>query len=215
MPDDSSTPVVPGESSSKFDVKQRSNVDRKKKAIAVAVSLAMALPLAATISAPTVSAATAASSKVSSPCGKVSAASVAAIVGKSAPLEPYPVSGTIANAPPSVESGGNPATQTTCIYGDDEFTLTNTVTSAPVALSAIKMNAVQGAGQGLKIIFKSYSGFGVRGFRIMNVQTRHGRSGASTDEIGGISGKTVFAALGPNSLSVSKLAALAKLAKKL
>ena len=36
-----------------------------------------------------------------------------------------------------------------------------------------------------------------------------------TDEIGGISGKTVFAAVGPNSLSVSKLAALAKLAKRL
>jgi hypothetical protein len=213
MPDKSSTPVVPG-SWSKFDVKQRTNVDHKK-AIAVGIGLTTALSLAAGFVAPAVSAATVASLKAASACNKVSAASVTAIVGKSAPLEPYPVSGTIANAPPSVESGGNPATQTTCIYGDDEFTLTNTVTSAPVALSAIKMNAVQGAGQGLKIIFKSYSGFGVRGFRIMNLQTRHGRSGASTDEIGGISGKTVFAALGPNSLSVSKLAALAKLAKKL
>ena len=214
MPDKSSTPVVPGEPSSEFDVKQRTNVDHKK-AIAVGIGLTMALSLAAGFVAPAVSATTVKHLKAASACNKVSAASVTAIVGKSALREPYPVSGTIVNAPPSVESGGNPATQTTCIYGDDEFTLTNTVTSAPVALSAIKAASVQGAGHGLKITFTSYSGLGARGFRIINLQTRHKSASTSTDEIGGISGKTVFAALGPNSLSVSKLAALAKLAKKL
>jgi hypothetical protein len=213
MPDESSTVVVPEGSWSKF-VKRWTNIHRKT-AIVAGVGLAMPLPLATTIAAPAVSAATVASLKAASACNKVSAASVTAIVGKSAPLEPYPVSGTIANAPPSVESGGNPATQTKCIYGDDEFTLTNTVTSAPVALSAIKTASVQGAGHGLKITFTSYSGLGARGFRIINLQTRHKSASTSTDEIGGISGKTVFAALGPNSLSVSKLAALAKLAKKL
>jgi hypothetical protein len=75
------------------------------------------------------------------------------------------------------------------------------------------MSSAQGAGNGLKITFTSYSGLGPRGFRITNLQTHHKR--ASTDEIGGISGKTVFAAVGPNSMSVSKIAALAKLAKKL
>jgi hypothetical protein len=100
------------------------------------------------------------------------------------------------------------------VYGDAEFTLTNTVTSAPVALGAIEKSSVPtGTGQGLKVTFTSYSGLGVPGFRITTVQTTH--KNASTDEIGGISGKTVFAAVGPNSLSVSKLAALAKLAKKL
>jgi hypothetical protein len=53
----------------------------------------------------------------------------------------------------------------------------------------------------------------VAGFRITTVQTAH--KSLTTDEIGGISGKTVIAAVGPNSLSVSKIAALAKLAKKL
>ena len=213
MLDKSSTPVVPGEPSSEFDVEQRTNVDHKK-AIAVGIGLTMALSLAAAFVAPAVSATTAALQKAASACNKVSAASVTAIVGHSEPAEPE-VSGTIANAPPSVESGGNPATQTTCVYGDDEFTLTKTVTSVPVALSAIKTASVQGAGHGLKITFTSYSGLGASGFRIINLQTRHKSASTSTDEIGGISGKTVFAALGPNSLSVSKLAALAKLAKKL
>jgi hypothetical protein len=181
-----------------------------RTAVAVAIGLAMALPLATTIAAPAVSAA--ASPKAASPCSKVSGASVAAIVGQSAPAFPS-LSGTFANSR-SVESGGNLSTQILCVYGDAEFTLTNTVTSAPASLSAIKKSSVPtGTGVGLKVTFTLYSGLGGPGFRITTVQTAH--KNASTDEIGGISGKTVFAAVGPNSLSVSKLAALAKLAKKL
>jgi hypothetical protein len=211
MPDESSTPVVPGKSSSKFDVKRWTSVDRKT-AIAVGVGLTMALSLAVAIAAPGVSATTATLQKAASPCSKVSGASVAAIVGQSAPALPS-LSGTTANSR-SMESGGNLSTQILCVYGDAEFSLTNTVTPAPVALSAIKQSSVPtGTGQGLKVTFTPYSGHGVRGFRVTTVQTAH--KSASTDEIGGISGKTVFAAVGPYSLSVSKLAALAKLAKKL
>jgi hypothetical protein len=210
MSDESSTPVVPGRSSSKFDVKRWTSVDRKT-AIAVGVGLTMALSVAVAIAAPAVSATTATLQKAASPCSKVSGASVAAIVGQSAPAEPA-LSSKIPDR--SLESGGNLGIQILCVYGDSEFTLTNTVTPAPVALSAIKQNSVPtGTGRGLKVTFTSYSGLGVPGFRVTTVQTAHKR--ASTDEIGGISGKTVFAAEGPYSLSVSKLAALAKLAKKL
>ena len=192
-------------------MKRWTNVDRKAS-IAVEVCLAIALPLATAFVAPPLSAATAALQKAASPCSKVSGASVDAIVGESAPAEPS-LSGTIANSR-WVESGGNLGTQIQCVYGDEEFTLTNTMPSVPVTLGAIKQSSVPtGTGQGLKVTFTSYSGHGVRGFRITTVPTAHKR--ASTDEIGGISGKTVFAAVGPYSLSVSKLAALAKLAKKL
>ena len=188
MSDESSTPVVPGRSSSKFDVKRWTSVDRKT-AIAVGVGLTMALSLAVATAAPAVSATTATLQKAASPCSKVSGASVAAIVGQSAPAEPA-LSSKIPDR--SLESGGNLGIQILCVYGDSEFTLTNTVTPAPVVLSAIKQNSVPtGTGRGLKVTFTSYSGLGVPGFRVTTVQTAHKR--ASTDEIGGISGKTVFA----------------------
>jgi hypothetical protein len=218
MPDESSIPAVPWGPSSKCDVKRWTNVYRKT-AFAVGVGLAMAFPLAATIAAPAVSAAPAATPKAASPCSKVSGASVGAIVGRSAPALSS-LSGTIANSR-SVESGGNLSTQILCVYGDAEFTLTNTVTAAPTAPSAIKKSSAQGAGHGVKVTFTSYSGLGVPGFRITTViaATKGGSKGEVTDEIGGISGKTVFAASASSSLtgslSVSKLAALAKLAKKL
>jgi hypothetical protein len=198
----------------------------QRRLVAVGFGVAMMLPMAATIAAPAASAATAISAhqvhaasvvshiatpKSASACSKASAASVAAIVGQPAPAVPA-VSFT-KSIPATKQSGGVSGVETQCVYGNATagatFVLGFTVTSKPLPISLLK-SEITAVPPSEKVQFTSYSGLGVPGFRVTVVS-----GSVHTDEIGGLSGNTEFSAAAPGSLSVSKLAALAKLAKKL
>jgi hypothetical protein len=199
----------------------------QRRLVAVGFGVAMMLPMAATIATPLASAATAISAhqvhaasvashtatpKSASACSKVSAASVAAIVGQPAPAVPA-VSFT-KSIPATKQSSGVSGVETQCVYGNgtagETFILGFTVTSKPLSIGLLKSKTTAAVPASEKVNFTSYSGLGVPGFRVTFVS-----GSVHTDEIGGISGNTEFSAAGPGSLSVSKLASLAKLAKGL
>jgi hypothetical protein len=194
----------------------------RRRLVAVGLGVAMTLPMAAALAAPAASAATAkrasprtalnaptATPKSASACSKVSAASVAAIVGQPAPLQP--AASSTNHIPATKQSGGVSGTETECVYGKTAtvFVLLNVVTSKPLTISLLKKTTLAGSTASDGTIFTSYSGLGVPGFRVTSVAP------VRTDQIGGLSGNTEFSATASNSLSVAKLAALANLARKL
>ena len=145
-------------------------------------------------------------------CSKVSAASVAAIVGYAAPAQP--AFSFTTRAPATKQSGGVSGVGTDCVYGKagQSIILVIEVTSKPLSISLLERVTKASAPAGEKVNFTPYSGLGVPGFHATIVN-----GGVHTDEIGGLSGNTEFAAATSSSLTLplSKLAALAKLARKL
>lgn len=174
---------------------------------AVAIGAAQAAPRA---SAVTLKSEVVSHTATSKACSKVSAASVAAIVGYAAPLQP--AFSVTTHAPATKQSGGVSGVGTDCVYGKagHSIILVIEVTSKPLSISLLERVTKASAPAGEKVNFTPYSGLGVPGFHATIVN-----GGVHTDEIGGLSGNTEFAAATSSSLPLSKLAALAKLARKL
>jgi hypothetical protein len=186
-------------------------------------AVAMTLPIAAMIAVPAATAATRTTAvtdlshiaartmdpRSASVCNKVSAAAVAAIVGHPAPAQTAEDSSKQYSA---AETGvGVPGVVTACLYGSGgTYILQFTSATKPLTVSGVEKVIKASATASDQLKFTSYSGLGVPGFGVTSVS-----SGTRTEEIAGVVGKTVFSAGTSNSLTVSKLAALAKLAKKL
>ncbi|HEY5274901.1 MAG TPA: hypothetical protein VIJ34_16960 [Acidimicrobiales bacterium] len=167
---------------------------------ASAASASSASPVRAALAVP------AATPKSSSACGKVTAESVAAIVGHATPA----LGADFSNArfPATKASGGVSGVATQCDYGKAPaiIILFLAVTSKPPSVSVLESaTKTSAASGGEKVKITSYSGLGIPGFLV---------SVGSSNEAIGLSGTTEFRATA-YSLPLSKLAALAKLARKL
>lgn len=147
-------------------------------------------------------------------CSKVSAGSVSAIVGYTVPAAT--ASTREIKAIPA--NGGVSAVVTTCTFGPQsslaallkDVTLETEVTSKPLTAAEVKQDLAKAATGSLKITVSSYSGLGVPALYF--TESGSGITGAG---ISGIAGTTIFGASVEQTLPMSKLAALAKLAKKL
>lgn len=177
---------------------------------AVAIGAAQAAPRASAVTQKSGVVSHSATPKV---CSKVSAASVAAIVGYAAPAEP--AFSFTTRVPATKQSGGVSGVGTDCVYGKagHSIILVIELTSKPLSISLLERVTTASAPAGEKVNFTPYSGLGVPGFHATIVN-----GGVDTDEVGGLSGNTEFAAATSSSLQslpLSKLAALAKLARRL
>jgi hypothetical protein len=153
-----------------------------------------------------------ASLKSSSLCGKVSAAAVSAIVGYPTPAQALGSATT--HVPATKQSHGISGVETDCVYGKGtkSVILGYFVTSKPLTLSLLESETKSSlSGTGAKVKFTSYPGLGAQGFLV----TQGGTGGF--EEIGGLTGNKAFIATTTfkGAVSLSKLASLARLAKKL
>jgi hypothetical protein len=140
----------------------------------------------------------------------VSAASVAAIVGHATPA--ITANDFTVSDPATKQTDGISGVKTECFYGTGTavFELGLATTSKPLSISQVESEDKASAPSSEHLKFTPYSGLGVPGFRVTG-----GSGSGAFDVIGGLSGKTLFTASGSGSLSASKLAALAKLARLL
>jgi hypothetical protein len=150
----------------------------------------------------------------SSICSAVSAASVSALVGYSVPA----ATSTTTHIAATKQSYGISAVNTTCTFGAQasiaaltkDVSLTLEVTSRPFTASEMQQAFQKVANATLKIKVTPYSGLGVPGVHVTET------SASITGEgIYGLAGTRIFGATVFKTLSVSKLATLAKLAEKL
>jgi hypothetical protein len=150
----------------------------------------------------------------SSICGKVSAASVSALVGYSVPAATIDTR----NLPATSQDGEVSSVVTTCTFGTEttlaalkkDVTLQIGVTSKALSPSQVE-KALSAAGSAtLKVTVSSFSGLGVPGFYITEIG-----SGITGEVITGLVGTRSFGASVTQPLSKSKLASLAELAKNL
>ena len=151
----------------------------------------------------------------SSICGKVSAASVSSIIGYKVPAgTPYTF-----KVKPTKENYEISGTETTCTYGAQTnmatilkaVTLSFETISKPITPSEMQQSIAK-ASTLAKFKFSAYSGLGVPGFYFSLTE-----SGITGQGITGVvSGTHYFgASVETKNVSMSKLAALAKLAEKL
>jgi hypothetical protein len=144
-------------------------------------------------------------------CSRVSAAAVSAIVGFSMPAQAA-YDGT-SHQSATKQSHGISGVATRCFYGTPPklVVLGSDTVSKPISLQTIERTTKADAGSGAQVVFTSYPGLGSGGILI----TIRG-GGENVETIGSISGKTEFTAGETIGIvPVSKLASLAKLAKKL
>lgn len=152
---------------------------------------------------------------VSSPCSKVSPASVAAIVGHSVPA---PVTSTIHQAA-TTKTFGISGVLTLCTFGTETslaglpkiVVLEIEVTSKPITLSEVEQELAKTSTATSTIKITPYSGLGASGFYFTD--TSESVTGQGMEVVAGT--KSFTATVFNKSLSKSKLAALAKLAEKL
>jgi hypothetical protein len=152
---------------------------------------------------------------VSSLCSKVSAASVAAIVGHSVPA---PTANTF-NQPATKKTYGVSGVLTLCRFGADTSPAALTkvvvleldVTSKPITLSEVELATAKTSTASSKIKITPYSGLGVPAFYFTDAS-----ASVTGQGIEGVVGTRNFTAtVFTKNLSKSKLSALAKLAEKL
>lgn len=151
----------------------------------------------------------------SSICGKVSATSVSSIIGYMVP----PGTAYTINVKPTKANYETSAVDTTCTYGAQTsmaailkgVTLSFEVLSKPLTASEIQQSIAK-ASASVKMKFTSYSGLGVPAFYFSLTA-----AGITGQGITAILNGTHYAAASveTKNLSMSKLAALAKLAEKL
>jgi len=148
-----------------------------------------------------------------SSCSKVSAASVAAVVGHSVPVGTYSTNNLKATKADDEIS----AIETSCIYGSvaslaalgNDVIVGFEVTSKPLTGAELKHALMQA--QALKFVFKPYSGLGMKAFYYTFTD-----AGIPIQGIEAINGTTVYAAaLYTKTPEARELGALIKLAEKL
>lgn len=151
---------------------------------------------------------------VSSLCSRVSAASIAAIVGHSVPA---PVANTVHQAA-TAKNFGISGVLTLCTYGAETsvaaiskvVVLEYEVTSKPITISEIQQKLKQTSPTS-KLTLTPYSGLGVPAFYFVDANPTF-----SVEGMEGVAGTKSFGAtVFAKNLSKSKLAALTKLAEKL
>jgi len=153
--------------------------------------------------------------RTSSICGKVSAASVSAIIGYKVPAS----SGTTFNIKPTKANYEISGTNTICTYGSaksmaallKDVSLSIEVISKPLTTAEMQQS-IEKASKTAKIKFSAYSGLGVPGFYFSVTE-----AGITGQGITGIANGTHFFSADVESKNVSKstIAALAKLAEQL
>jgi hypothetical protein len=151
----------------------------------------------------------------SSICGKVSAASVSSIIGRKVPPgTPYTL-----RIKPTKENYGISGSETICTYGAETsmatmlkaVSLSFETISKPLTTSEMQQSIAK-ASKLAKFKFSAYSGLGVPAFYFSLTE-----SGITGQGITGVlNGKSYFgASVETKNVSMSKLAALARLAEKL
>ncbi len=180
--------------------------------IAVALVLgSAAAPAALGVTQARLSAAETAAASI---CAKVSAASVSALVGYKVPAATY-ATGTVKASTLNEETSG---VVTTCTFGTETtlakllkaVTLEVEVNSKPISASKAAKNLMKLATKTTKITVRAYKGLGINGL-YFTVSS----DGVTGREVTGLVGKRSFAASVERPLSLAKLAALARLAKRL
>lgn len=179
-------------------------------ALLVGVAAASVL-LAAPVVAQAASRSRAASSSI---CSKVSASAVSSIVGYRVPA----ATASTVDAKPTAANFGISGVTTICTFGAEtslaalkkDVSLTLEITSRALTPQEIKTQLARLKSATLKITVASYTGLGVPGMYF--TETGGGITG---EGIVGFSGTTYFGASVETTLSESKLASLAKLARSL